>query len=96
VLPVGGLDGAEKTSGMEGEPTDTNQRDSPLRKNGYRRLACKQVCGAVFWLMMDVGRPGPLWVAWLLVVQGSKPQGAGPGAALLHGRCLSSRLGVLP
>lgn len=59
MLPVGGLDGAEKTSGMEGEPTDTNQRDSPLRKNGYRRLACKQVCGAVFLVNDGCGKARP-------------------------------------
>jgi hypothetical protein len=37
-------------------------RDNLNYKNASIRLAYRQACGALSWLMTDVGGPSPLWV----------------------------------
>lgn len=61
-------------SGMQGGlasfiSADTNQRGSQLR-TCLHRLACRQVCWAFSWLMIDGGWPSPLWwpCSWLMVL----------------------------
>lgn len=61
-------------SGMQGGlasfmSADTNQRGSQLR-TCLHRLACRQVCWAFSWLMIDGGWPSPLWWphSWLMAL----------------------------